>query len=33
VAVVDNGSSPVVSSNTTMTWFSSTWEIPLPPPV
>ena len=33
VAVVDNGSSPVVSSGTTMTWFASTWEIPLPPPV
>jgi len=33
VAVVDNGVNPVVSNNSTMTWFASTWEIPLPPAV
>jgi hypothetical protein len=33
VCCVDNGASDLVSSNTTMTWNASTWEIPLPAPV
>jgi hypothetical protein len=32
VACIDNGTD-LVSSNSTMTWNASTWEIPLPAPV
>jgi hypothetical protein len=32
VACIDNGAD-LVSSNSTMTWNASTWEIPLPAPV
>jgi len=32
VACIDNGAD-LVSSSSTMTWNSSTWEIPLPAPV
>jgi hypothetical protein len=33
VACIDNGSTDLVSSNSTMQWNASTWEIPLPAPV